>query len=202
MGRKIAVLGGSFNPPHYGHLLVAKEVLKHFDCDEVWLMPCFKQAEEKPIIRATHRLAMTRLAVEFLHNPRIKASDFEVRFLKRKNYTADTVKLLKKRFPKDEFVWVFGSELVGEFLHWGKWRELRKLLPLVIYPRPGFKKPSQKFLDSLKAKLVFMPSRVRKSGISSTAVRSLLLKRDARVEKLVPPAVLSFVRKKKLYGWR
>src|SRR3989344_8244194 len=106
---KIAVLGGSFNPPHYGHLMVASEVLKR-GFDEVWLMPCFKHAEEKPEIPAKHRLAMTRIAVKTLQNKRIKASGLEIRFLKKTNYTADTVKLLKKRFPNDEFAWVFGSE--------------------------------------------------------------------------------------------
>jgi len=197
---KIAVLGGSFNPPHYGHLMVASEVLKR-GFDEVWLMPCFKHAEEKPEIPAKHRLAMTRIAVKTLQNKRIKASGLEIRFLKKTNYTADTVKLLKKRFPNDEFAWVFGSELVKNFPHWGKWNELRKALPLVIYPRPGFKKPSEKFLKSLNAKLVFVPPDFKKSGISSTEVRKLLSEKNARVKKLVPPQVFLYLTKNGLYGW-
>src|SRR3989338_4780717 len=107
---KIAVLGGSFNPPHYGHLMVASEVLKR-GFDEVWLMPCFKHAEEKPEIPAKHRLAMARIAVKTLKNKRIKASGLEIRFLRKKNYTADTAWFLKKRFPRHEFSWIFGAEL-------------------------------------------------------------------------------------------
>ena len=201
MCMKIAVLGGSFNPPHYGHLLVAREVLKRLKCDEVWLMPCFKHAEEKPLPSPQDRLAMTRIALRAMGNKRIKASDLEIRFLHGKNYTADTVLFLQKRFPQHEFMWVFGSELVQNFPRWGKWNVLRKLLPLVIYPRPGFEKPSKKLVASLKADLVFLPQSVKKSAISSTEVRKLLVNRDAKVKKLIPPEVFEYISYRRLYGW-
>jgi len=202
MKGEIAVLGGSFNPPHYGHLTVAKEVLKSLKCDEVWLLPCFKQAEGKKIEKAKHRLAMVKLAVKGLKQKRIKASDLEIRFLKNKNYTADTVRFLKKRFPKTQFYWVFGSELVKDFPKWSKWKELRKLLPLVIYPRPGVRKPSKKFLKKLGAKLVWLPSTVKQSDVSSTEVRAFLKSKDVRVKKLIPPTAFDYVSKHGLYGWK
>lgn len=199
--RRIAILGGSFNPPHLGHLTVAKGVLKALDCNEVWLMPCYLQAEGKPIAPAKHRLAMVKLALAGARfGKKIKASDFEVR-LKRKNYTADTVRLLQKRFPSVQFYWVFGSELVHAFPKWGKWNELRKLLPLVIYPRPGFKRPSRKFVSSLGAKLVLLPASVRKSKISSTKARAFAFKRDGKLRLLVPEKVFDYIKVNGLYGW-
>jgi len=200
---RIAVLGGSFNPPHYGHLLVAREVLKNFECDEVWLLPCFKQAEGKPLAPAEDRLAMLRLAWAELSpslRKKIKVKDFEIRLLRRKNYTADTVRFLQKRFPQHSFYWVFGSELVSGFPRWVKWRELRKLIPLLIYPRPGVRKPSKKFLEKLGAKLVWLPWTVERSGISSTLVRKLLRSDSAKARALVPPGVFGYLVKRKLYG--
>lgn len=203
--KRIAILGGSFNPPHYGHLTVAKGVLERLACDEVWLLPCFKQAEGKPLANAKHRLAMVRLACQALSpgsRNKIKAKDFEVRFLRRKNYTADTVRFLQKRFPSTRFTWVFGSELVEDFPHWSKWRELRELLPLVIYPRPGFKRPSKKFIESLGAQIVFLPHSVRKSRVSSTKARAFALTADKHLRLLVPQSVFDYIRKHKLYGWK
>ncbi len=163
---KIAVLGGSFNPPHLGHLLVARQVVKLYGYDEVWLMPCFRQAEGKALAPASQRLEMVELMLSAeSRDPRIKASDFEVRS-RKKNYTADTVLALQKRFPEHEFSWVFGSELVRAFPHWGKWHVLRNLLPLVIYPRPGFRKPSEKFVAGLGASnLTFLPFNLPKSRV-------------------------------------
>ncbi|MEM4255165.1 MAG: nicotinate (nicotinamide) nucleotide adenylyltransferase [Candidatus Norongarragalinales archaeon] len=200
--KRIAILGGSFNPPHYGHLTVAKGVLENFDCDEVWLMPCFKQAEGKKIEKAKHRLAMVRLALKNAGlSKRIKTSGFEMK-LRRKNYTADTVEKLQKRFPSTQFYWIFGSELVKDFPKWGKWEKLRKLLPLVIYPRPGFKKPSRKFSSSLGAKLVFLPHSVRKSKVSSTQARAFASVASPKLKMLVPRNVFNYIKKHGLYGWK
>lgn len=198
----VVVLGGSFNPPHLGHLMVAQQVLEHYACDEVWIMPCFKQAEGKSIVPAKHRLEMVRLMLSASHaGKRIKASDFEV-LLRKKNYTADTVRDLRKRFPKYDFSWVFGSELVRDFPKWGKWSVLSKLLPIVIYPRPGFPRPSEDFIDCLGiSKLVFLPSGVEKSSISSTKVRILLEKGDFRVKRFLAPAVFDYLVEHRLCGW-
>ena len=199
---KVAILGGSFNPPHKGHLLVAREVLRALDCDEVWLLPCFDHPEEKPIAPAKHRLAMVRLALKDSKLKRVKASDLEIRFLKRKNYSADTVKFLQKRFPKHEFYWIYGSELVEKFPMWAKWKQLRELLPLVIYPRPGFKLPNKKFISGLGAELIFLPSNMRKSPVSSTLVRSLLAKKSRRAARMIPASVFRYIEKNGLYGWK
>ena len=182
--------------------MVASEVLRRYECDEVWLMPCFKHAEEKPLPSAQDRLAMTRVALATLCNPRVKATDFEIKFFPRKNYTADTVKLLQEKFPQNTFYWIIGSELLAALPKWTKWSELRTLLPLIVYPRPGYGKPSKKFVDSLKADLFFLDGKVRKSKISSTEVRGLLVKRDVKAKKFIPPQVFDYIRKRGLYGWR
>jgi len=126
----------------------------------------------------------------------------EIRFLQKKNYTADTVLFLQKRFPQHDFMWVFGSELVSHFPTWGKWNVLRTLLPLVVYPRPGFKKPSRALVKSLDANFVFLPESVKKSPISSTEVRTLLVKRDSKAKKLIPEKVFKYIQARRLYGWK
>lgn len=199
--RLVAVLGGSFNPPHLAHLLVAQEVLRSLGCDEVWLMPCYRQAEGKNTEPAKHRLAMVRLLLETIkHDPRVKASDFEVR-LRKTSYTADTVQKLQEKFPSTRFYWIFGSELVSQFPRWKKWTKLRGLLPLVIYPRPGSRMPSKKVIDSLQATFLFPREGVKKSSLSSTKARNLALKKSPGLRAIVGNKVFDYVRRNGLYGW-
>ena len=83
---KIAILGGSFDPLHIGHLFIATQVKEMFHFDEIWLMPCFQHPFDKQLSSATKRLEM----LQTLNIPYIKISQFEIKNKKR-SYTIDTL---------------------------------------------------------------------------------------------------------------
>ncbi|EKD64703.1 MAG: hypothetical protein ACD_50C00320G0002 [uncultured bacterium] len=127
---KIGVLGGSFDPPHNGHLFVAKELLKQKAVEKIILMPVFKHPFGKQVTQAKHRLAMTKL----LDNENIIASDME---LKKEglSYSTDTLRALKNQFPKDDFAWIMGEDQLKDFKKWKGWKEIKEKFGLMVVPR-------------------------------------------------------------------
>ena len=127
---KIAVLGGSFDPPHNGHLFAAKSLLKQRLCQKIILVPCLRHPFGKKLSKAAHRLAMTRL----FENENIEVSDIEM-LREETSYTIDTLNALKTQFPKDYFVWIIGSDQVKDFKKWKGWKEIKEKFGLIVVPR-------------------------------------------------------------------
>src|SRR3989344_6583435 len=113
----IAILGGSFDPPHNGHRAIAGEIKKQLGLDHVLLMPCYQHPFRKSLSQALDRLAMTKL----LENDDIKISDFEVK-QQTISYSVDTLTTLSEMFPQDTFSWILGSDQLIDFPKWKNWQ--------------------------------------------------------------------------------
>src|SRR5581483_6286412 len=105
---KIAILGGSFDPPHLGHILIARQVIERANMDEVWLMPNYNTSAhhavfQKKLSPVADRLAMATL----LEQKKIKASDFEIEN-NQKSLAIVTLTLLSKQYPEHTFYWITG----------------------------------------------------------------------------------------------
>lgn len=100
-------MGFSANPPHFGHLEMARLVLNKKLADEIWLIPCFRHPFDKDLASAEHRWRMTKL----LEDKNKKAKDIEIKQIK-KNYTITTATKLKRKYPNYEFFWIIGSDIV------------------------------------------------------------------------------------------
>lgn len=133
---RIGILGGTFNPIHIGHLVLAQNAVETFDLSSVLFIPCaappHKTSEQ--LISGTHRLAMLEQAIGW--NPFFEASDLE---LQRGgvSYAIDTVKALQEQFPQSELLFIIGMDMLLD-LH--KWKDIKKLLTLcrfVTFGRPG-----------------------------------------------------------------
>lgn len=184
----VGILGGSFDPPHFGHLLVARQAREIMGLDEVWLMPYFAHNWDTTVSQARDRLHMTRLIEE----EGIKVSDEEM-VQPEKSYTIDTVRRLKQKFPHT-FHWIVGSDVLGEFHRWKEPAALQKETTFFVFPRHGFPMPDvlpQGFLPVSSPDLVT-------SNISSTIVRNRLVK-SLSVVGLIPEAVLGYIREHGLY---
>ncbi|MBS1089619.1 nicotinate-nucleotide adenylyltransferase [Gluconobacter wancherniae] len=136
---RIGLLGGSFNPAHEGHLQLARRALRSLRLDQVWLMvspgnPLKPKAGMGPF-RA--RLASAQRLSDGRH---ILATDIEFRLKQR--YTAQTVAMLKQRFPNASFVWLMGADGLAQFSQWKNWRRLARLVPIAVLPRPGSVTPA------------------------------------------------------------
>ncbi len=131
---RIAVFGGSFNPIHYGHLLLADEVLERLGLDRVLFVPAGLPPHKSPatLAPAADRYAMVRLAVA--GHPRFDVSDLELR-RPGPSYTVDTLEALAP--GGDELLLLIGSETFLDFLSWRAPRRIAQLARLVIVPRWG-----------------------------------------------------------------
>ncbi len=133
--RRIGLLGGSFNPPHRGHLHISLEALKRLDLDEVWWLVT-PQNPLKPIqgmAPLEERLASARCLVR---HPRIFVTDLETRLGTR--YTADTLAALRRRFPRDRFVRIMGADNLAQIRHWERWDDVFRLAAVAVFDRPTY----------------------------------------------------------------
>lgn len=195
----IAILGGSFDPPHRGHKATAKRLLRLFNFDQIWLMPLFQHPFNKSLSPSTSRFEMTK----YLENNKIKISDLE---LKRKSvsYTIDTLNLLRDQRPQDKFVWIIGTDQVASFAKWKNWKEIIDKFKLIVVPRTNFKKAKEE-LNNI-SQLVSFPKNIilvdRKKFkpiyISSTLTRKRI-NENKPIKNLVPKKVEEYIIENKLY---
>lgn len=156
--KRIALLGGAFNPPHLGHVLIARQVLDFAGVDEVWLLPNYGQSFEKPVAPWEDRLAMTRM----ISLPHVIVSTIEI------DHQLDgrTIHLLPYLPPGNEYVFVMGSDQLPVFHLWGSYRELLERMKFLVFPRFGY--PLQPLFPNMT---VLSHELLMTSDISSTKIR-------------------------------
>lgn len=133
-GQRIALFGGSFNPPHRGHLTVAKAGLVRLRLDAVWWMvtPGNPLKSNRELAPLSERLDRTeRLA----RHPRMKVTAFEAAIGTR--YTAQAVDYVLRRYPSVHFVWLMGADNLATLHRWQRWRDIVRRVPMAIVDRPG-----------------------------------------------------------------
>lgn len=185
---RIGILGGSFDPPHLGHLLVAHQVKEIMKLDEVWLMPYFKHNWDSTESSARHRLAMAKLIEE----KGIIVSLEEIKY-KRKSYTIQTIRRLKEKYSHT-FFWIVGSDVFADFKKWKEHENLVKEIKFFVVIRNGYSLPPK----LPKGFELVSSSEFITSNLSSSIIRRRLRK-NLPVYGLVPEPVLSYIKKHKLY---
>ena len=181
---RVALFGGSFNPPHVAHQLAALYVLETAPVDELWFVPAHEHAFGKPLVAFEDRLAMCELAAAAL-GPRARVSDAE-RAIGGRSLTLRTVRRLSELHPEHAFSLVIGSDLLAEVASWYGGDELRRTVPFIVVGRPGAPPEAD------AAPAITLPD------VSSTAVRATLAAGKSP-DGLVPRAVLDYIHKKGLY---
>ena len=187
----IAVLGGSFNPPHICHVFISCYVLASVEIDQVWFLPCYKHAFRKELAPFHHRFRMCCLALELLREDRVHVSAIE-KERQETSWTIDTVRDLKMQYPDDNFTWIIGSDVLLELKQWKDFDHLASLISFLVVPRSGF---SSDFSDSIAniERLEF-----QLPNISSSLIRKRI-KNKQSIESLVPKHVAEYIRMYKLY---
>jgi nicotinate-nucleotide adenylyltransferase len=131
---RVGLLGGSFNPAHAGHLHVARLARRRLRLDQVWLMvsPGNVLKPRAGMAPFARRLASARALAD---GRRILATGIEAALGTR--YSFDTVRALRRRFPRAAFVWIMGADILEQLPRWQRWREIAGLVPFAIVPRGG-----------------------------------------------------------------
>ncbi|GIU31113.1 nicotinate-nucleotide adenylyltransferase [Shewanella schlegeliana] len=182
---KIGILGGTFDPIHFGHIRPAQEVRQQLNLDEVWLMPNHIPPHKSSThVSSQDRLAMAQLVCDQL--PHFKLCDIEAK-RDTPSYSAMTLTQLTKIYPEHEFYFIMGMDSFLSFTRWHKWQQLLDLCHLVVCKRPGWQldtnDPIQSVLrprvhdiattTSEKFGRIFMVD-ITEQDISSTQVRQQL----------------------------
>lgn len=133
-GERIGLMGGTFNPPHMGHLVCAQTALRRLQLDRLWWMvtPGNPLKENNNLPPLEQRLAASRALA---NDPRIVVTGLEARIATA--YTFETLRFLKRRFPGVRFVWVMGADNLVGFHRWQHWRGIADLVPIAVVDRPG-----------------------------------------------------------------
>ncbi|MFO1518531.1 MAG: nicotinate-nicotinamide nucleotide adenylyltransferase [bacterium] len=176
---KIALFGGSFNPPHNGHVAVAKALADSGDFDQVWVLPSYSHPFGKVFLPFEERFRLCELAFGPLA-PRVRVDPTEKQRGEATGYTIDTVRYLRQRHPEDEFFLVMGSDLFGEVDRWKDYEELKKLVSIYPVARAGYEE-----------------SRFPK--VASSEIRERI-RQGGEWRSLLPEKVGEYIRKKGLYS--
>lgn len=184
-GPRVGLLGGSFNPAHEGHRHVAELALQRLRLDQVWLMvsPGNPLKPRRGMAAFADRLASARAVAD---GRRVVATGIERRL--GTVYTLDTLRALRRRFPRTRFVWLMGADILAELPRWRRWAELVRVVPFAVLPRPSYTRralagraaqrlracriparAAATLADRAPPAWVFLPA--REVGVSATALR-------------------------------
>jgi len=214
--RPLALLGGTFDPVHYGHLCLADDVRRALQLDEVRLVPAGDPPHRGgPAASARHRLAMLALAVrEF---PGLVVDDREIERA-GKSYTVMTLEALRRQYRERPLLLIVGADAFVGFPTWHRWRELFDLAHVVVVARPGVKLTDdlspelaaewrarhtgdKEVLFSTPAGAIYQQA-IAPHPISATTIRTELARGTAGREAVrasLPPAVLAYINHHRLY---
>jgi len=186
---KIAIVGGTFDPIHKGHLQVISEVAKRFE--KVIVIPTGNPwlKDHTPIASGEQRVAMTQIAVNSLGlDEKVQVSAIEVK-RPGPSYAIDTVNELSKIYPGSKFTLVLGSDAASNLNKWHRSDELQKLVELLVVKRAGVNSSS---FDEIE---------ISAPDLSSTQIRDKVAN-SADISEFVIPTVASFIKEHHLYGSR
>lgn len=212
---KMAIMGGTFNPIHFGHLRIAEETREAYRLDRVAFIPAFSPPHkpDETITEPGARLEMTRLATA--ENPGFEVSEIEIS-RGGSSYTVETLRELHARHPKGLSVsLIVGNDSFNDITTWCNYEEIFALASFIVVPRPGY--PVKKVAEALPVELARKfwydsdTGRYANSfgttvsyfettlfGISSSDIRRRVAE-GRSIRYLVPPAVEEYIREKGLY---
>jgi nicotinate-nucleotide adenylyltransferase len=190
---RIGIFGGTFNPPHAGHLIVAESVCEQLKLDKLFFVPSYisphkKRGEDK---LAVHRARMVRLAIR--SNPRFDFSGMEVK-RKGMSFTYETVEAFYRNYPGCKLFLIIGADNFSDFHTWKNPGRILNLASLVVMNRPLHKSRNAGTKHDTGIRFVLVPD----IQISSTEIRAMV-RRHASIRYQVPQAVLQYLQRHKLY---
>lgn len=200
--RRIGIVGGTFDPIHYGHLVLGTQAIKEYSLHEIWYMPS-RQPPHKldhPVSPAKDRVAMLKLAIQGI--PGFKVSEFELERREGNTYTADTLRLLKEKYPDMKIYFIMGADSVFDI---EKWYHPEQVLQLAVFLAAGRECGSHE--KTLDEQILYLEQKygaqieklhIEELDIASEDIRERVQNGES-VSSLLPEAVDEYIKQHKLY---
>ncbi len=188
---KIGLFGGTFDPVHIGHLIVAEWVQDALDLDKVFFIPNYLHpfAKRENITPPQERLQMLRVALQPFE--KFDICDYEIK-KGGVSYSIDTIEYFQNSFPKSQLFYFIGADNLPEFHRWHRYQDILEKVQLVVYDRKEGHLPS----DLPAERILFLKTPLIE--ISSTLIRERI-EQGRAVQSLLPPGVWQYIREKRLY---
>jgi nicotinate-nucleotide adenylyltransferase len=199
--RKLGIMGGTFDPVHYGHLVTAEAARLEFDLDQVLFLPSGvpPHKTDKQVTSAEHRYMMTLLAT--LSNPHFEVSRLEID-REGVSYTIDSLQILREQCGPDcELFFITGADAMFEIIEWRGSDRLLKIAHFIAASRPGFSlselpPDTRRWVDEHRNRFHLL--NVPAMAISSTDIRNRV-RMGRSIRYLVPEQVEHYIRRHRLY---
>lgn len=197
--KKVAVMGGTFNPVHLGHLIMADQALHQYHLDEVLWIPAGEPPHKPAVLSVSpqDRLEMVKLAIQ--DYPKFVWSDLEIKRQGR-SYTVQTLDYLVQEYPETQWYWIIGGDALQDLLTWHQVERVVKLCTWIVAPRSGSKAiPS--IIEEIN-RILPIQSVVLEAPfieISSTFIREQI-QNQGSIHYLVPPSVEDYIYARHLYS--
>ncbi len=195
----IGILGGTFNPLHMGHILLARGAAEQYGLEKVLLIPANVPPHKTALdlADACRRLELCRIVAE--RDPLFEACDIEIKRQGR-SYTADTLEELTALYPDKELALIMGGDMFLTLDKWVRWREILRLAHICPAMRRGFEGDYAGYREMLEREGArILPVNVELPELSSTELRARL-RRGEDVTGLVPDGVAEYIYKNGLYA--
>ncbi|MCX6303186.1 MAG: nicotinate (nicotinamide) nucleotide adenylyltransferase [Bacteroidia bacterium] len=194
---KAGLYFGSFNPIHIGHIAIAGYMLEFTGLDEIWFVvsPHNPLKKKDTLLDDYQRLHMTNLAIG--NNDRLKALDIEFK-MPVPSYTIDTLAYLEEKYPYHRFSLVMGEDNLNTLHKWKNGLELVQKCPILVYPRPDSKKPSELMLERILSAADICFVKAPMMDISGTFIRNGI-KKGKNMSYFMPAPVWKYIEEMHFY---
>ena len=208
--KPIGLLGGTFDPIHFGHLRAAEDVYKELRLAKLFFLPAGKPVlRSQPSASPLHRLAMVKLAIK--EHPEFAIKDREIHS-KEVSYTVNTLQFLRDELGNTPLCFVLGADAFENIEQWHEWKKLFLLAHMIVLQRPGFPLlniqnipawAKERWCDDVDAlhrvnSGLITPCSIRENDVSATVIRSNI-QQGKSIEDLVPQSVAGYIAKHRLY---
>ena len=191
---KVCLFGGTFDPPHIGHLLIAQTVCEAENFDKILFIPAYTPPHKNNITPVKHRIEMVKIAIN--DNPNFEYSDADI-IRKGVSYTIDTILDIKQKsgFKNDEVYYLIGSDSLIDLKNWKDSKKILKECNVIVAIRPGFRPSDIPHWILQKVHFANIP----RFELSSTKIRSRWIK-DLTIRYMVTLPIWEYINKNNLYN--